>query len=248
MCSGSGSISSSLPRAPGVTAAVHGPDANPDVVGVDIRLDELLLSGGLSIGQTGRAYIVAKNGEMVAGHDPTRILQTATASWRLPTSRGLATPTSSRPGITFVRRAQETASSRSGGRRLISISSRRLPTTAGMALADYCARGRIRLHECQFAPRGVFVAHRGSPCGGVGESSWCARGYAPTGPPVRLPNASSAVQQQSAAFARLASEAACLTAAGTPPKALTETLAEATAPGEPGFAAGRPRPDIALRR
>ena len=64
-------------RAPGITAAVHGPDRDPDVIAVDIRLDAL--SGflrSLTIGRTGRAYIVARTGEMVAGPDPARLLQT----------------------------------------------------------------------------------------------------------------------------------------------------------------------------
>ena len=63
-------------RVPGVTAAVHGPDANPDVVGVDIRLDELsrFLGGLLDRADRSRLHR-AKDGEMVAGPDPTRILQ-----------------------------------------------------------------------------------------------------------------------------------------------------------------------------
>lgn len=46
---------------PGVTNAVHGPDADPDVVGIDIKLDALSkFLGGLTIGRTGRAYLVSQ--------------------------------------------------------------------------------------------------------------------------------------------------------------------------------------------
>ena len=64
-------------RAPGITVAVHGPGPDPDVIAVDIKLDAL--SGflrGLAIGRTGRAYIVAPTGEMIAGPDPSLLLKT----------------------------------------------------------------------------------------------------------------------------------------------------------------------------
>jgi hypothetical protein len=63
-------------NAPGVTAALRAPGEDADVIGVDIRLDALSrFLGGLSIGRTGRAYIVDESGALVAGPDPSRIMR-----------------------------------------------------------------------------------------------------------------------------------------------------------------------------
>jgi len=52
-------------KIPGVTAAVRGPEEDPDVIGIDIRLDELSrFLASLSIGRTGRAYIVDRTGAL----------------------------------------------------------------------------------------------------------------------------------------------------------------------------------------
>jgi adenylate cyclase len=63
-------------KVPGVTAAVRGMVENPDVIGVDIRLDELSrFLGSLSIGRTGRASIVDRTGALIAGPGSTRIIR-----------------------------------------------------------------------------------------------------------------------------------------------------------------------------
>lgn len=64
-------------RAPGITASVHGPGPDPDVIAIDIKLDALSdFLRSLAIGRSGRAYIIARSGEMIAGPDPARLLQT----------------------------------------------------------------------------------------------------------------------------------------------------------------------------
>jgi adenylate cyclase len=215
-------------RAPGVTAAVHGPDANPDVVGVDIRLDELSrFLGGLSIGQTGRAYIVAKNGEMIAGPDPTRILQNRDGQLAPANIEGIGDPDLIATWDHF--RAQ------GPGNRVIEVGDRRL-----ISIVTPLANGQdwlllITVPEAEFSGfmsansrRAAFLSLIVMALA-VGLAALLVRqGLRADRAARAVAERSSAVQQQSAAFARLASEAGMFDAAGTPPKALTETLAEAT--------------------
>ena len=216
-------------RAPGVTAAVHGPDANPDVVGVDIRLDELSrFLGGLSIGQTGRAYIVTKNGEMVAGPDPTRILQNRDGQLAPANIEGIGDPDLVATWDHFRAQGPGNRVIEVGGRRLISI-----VTPLANNGQDWLLL--ITVPEAEFSGFMSANSRRAAYLSlivvalAVGLATLLVRqGLRADRAARAVAERSSAVQQQSAAFARLASEAGMFDAAGTPPKALTETLAEAT--------------------
>jgi adenylate cyclase len=216
-------------RAPGVTAAVHGPDNDPDVVGMDIRLDELSrFLGTLPIGNSGRAYVVDKDGEMIAGPDPARILQTrdgqlaparivdigdadAAGSWDHYRTSG--------PGNRLID---------VGGERLISIVTPLAGNSQGWLLL-------ITVPEEEFSG---FVTANSRRAGllslsvvalAIGLAALLVRQGVRSERAARaLVERSEAVRQQSAAFARLATEAGEFDAAGKPPSALTETLAEAT--------------------
>lgn len=216
-------------RAPGVTAAVHGPGDNPDVTGVDIRLDAIShFLGSLSIGQTGRAYIASRDGEMIAGPDPARILQTIDGK-----------PAPAR--IEQVGDADLVASwdhyrAQGPGNRVIEVNDRRLISIvtplanngqdwllfitvpesefSGFVRANSRSAALLSLVVVALAAGlGVLLVRQGL------RADQAARVVA---------ERSTAVEQQSAAFARLAAEAGMFDADGTPPKALTETLAEAT--------------------
>jgi hypothetical protein len=216
-------------RAPGVTAAVHGPDANPDVVGADIRLDELSrFLGGLSIGQTGRAYIVSKNGEMVGGPDPTRILQNRDGQLAPANIEGMGDPDLVATWDHFRAEGPGNRVIEVGGRRLISIVT---------PLANYGQDWLllITVPEDEFSGFMSANSRRAAFLSlivlalAVGLATLLVRqGLRADRAARAVAERSSAVQQQSAAFARLASEAGMFDAGGTPPKALTETLAEAT--------------------
>jgi adenylate cyclase len=216
-------------RAPGVTAAVHGPDANPDVVGVDIRLDELSrFLGGLSIGQTGRAYIVAKNGEMVAGPDPTRILQNRDGQLAPANIEGIGDPDLVATWDHFRAQGPGNRVIEVGDRRLISI-----VTPLANNGQDWLLL--ITVPEAEFSGFITANSRRAAFLSlivvalAMGLAALLVRqGLRADRAARAVAERSSAVQQQSAAFARLASEAGMFDAAGTPPKALTETLAEAT--------------------
>ena len=216
-------------RAPGVTAAVHGPDEDPDVVGMDIRLDRMSgFLGGLSIGQTGRAYIVAKDGEMIAGPDPARILQTqdgkpvpaqidaigdadVVAGWDHYRTQG--------PGNRIIE---------ANGRRLISI-----VTPLNNNGQDWLLL--ITVPEAEFSGfvttnsrRAALLSLAVVALAGGLAVLLVRQGLRADRVAREVAERSSAVRQQSAAFARLAAEAGMFDATGAPPKALTETLADAT--------------------
>jgi adenylate cyclase len=216
-------------RAPGVTAAVHGPDNDPDVVGVDIRLDEISrFLGSLAIGRTGRAYIVDKDGEMIAGPDPARILRSqdgklvpakvdeigdpdATGSWDHFRANG--------PGDRVIEVA---------GRRLISI-------VAPLATNNQSWNLLITVPEDEYSgfvttnTRRAALASLSVVVLAIGLAGLLVRqGMRADRSARAVAERSEAVRQQSAAFARLAAEAAMFDPSGKPPPALTETLAEAT--------------------
>jgi adenylate cyclase len=216
-------------RAPGVTGAVHGPDANPDVVGVDIRLDAISrFLGGLSIGRTGRAYIAAKDGEMIAGPDAARILTTKDA--KLAPARIDETGDADLVASWDHFRAQGIGNRviEAGGRRLISI-----VTPLATNGQDWLLF--ITVPEAEFSGFVTTNSRRAALLSlvVVGLAAGLAvllvrQGLRADRAARAVADRSAAVRQQSAAFARLAAEAGEFDATGTPPKALTETLAEAT--------------------
>jgi adenylate cyclase len=216
-------------RAPGVTAAVHGPDADPDVVGVDIRLDALShFLGGLSIGRTGRAYIVSKTGEMIAGPDPERILLTRD---------GKLTPAK----IDEIGDADAVASwdhfrAQGAGDRVIEVGGRRLISIA-TPLANNSQDWLllITVPEAEFSGFVTTNSRRAAELSlivvalAAGLAVLLVRqGLRADRAAREVAERSAAVRQQSAAFARLATEAGQFDASGAPPRALTETLADAT--------------------
>jgi adenylate cyclase len=223
-------------RTPGITAAVHGPDENPDVIAVDIKLDEVShFLAGLAIGRTGRAYIVGKNGEMIAGPDPARILRTqddqlvpariheigdpeATGSWDHFRAHG--------PGDRVIEL---------GGRRLISIVAPLERNSQGWHLV-------ITVPEDEYSgfvtanSRHALLLSLSVVALAVGLATLLVRqGLRADRAARTVAERSEAVRQQSAAFARLATEAGMFDATGKPPPALTETLAEATGARRAGF-------------
>jgi adenylate cyclase len=216
-------------RAPGVTAAVHGPDKNPDIVGVDIRLDQMSrFLGSLSIGQTGRAYIATRGGEMIAGPDPAHIVQTR--GGHLVPSRIDTT------GDADLLAGWDHYRAEGPGNRVIEVRGRRLISIV-TPLAD---NGQdwllyITVPESEFSG---FVTANSRHAAllllvvvalAVGLGALLVRQGLRADRAARIvADRSRAVQQQSAAFARLATEAGMFDATGAPPKALTETLAEAT--------------------
>jgi adenylate cyclase len=216
-------------RAPGVTAAVHGPGDNPDVVGVDIRLDDISrFLGGLSIGRTGRAYIVAKDGEMIAGPDPKRILQTRDGKLEPAMIDGI--------GDADLIASWDHFRTRGTGNRVIEANDRRLISI----VAPLARNGQdwllvITVPESEFSGFVTTNSRRAALLSLVVVALAAGLAVLLVRQGLRADRAaravaerSTAVRQQSAAFARLAAEAGMFDAAGAPPKALTETLAEAT--------------------
>ena len=216
-------------QAPGVTAAVHGPGDNPDVVGVDIRLTELSrFLGGLSIGRTGRAYIVAKDGEMVAGPDPARILQTIDGKPEPARIDKIGDPDLVASWDHFRTQGPGNRVFEIGDRRLISI-----VTPLARSGQDWLLF--ITVPEAEFSgfvsanSRRALLLSLVVVALAAGLAVLLVRqGLRADRAARTVAERSRAVRQQSAAFARLAAEAGMFDAAGTPPKALTETLAEAT--------------------
>jgi adenylate cyclase len=216
-------------RAPGVTAAVHGPGDNPDVVGVDIRLDEVSrFLGGLSIGRTGRAYIVAKDGEMIAGPDPTRILQTHEGKLESARIDGI--------GDADLIAGWDHFRTEGAGNRIIEVNDRRL-----ISIVTPLARNGqdwllcITVPESEFSGfvtansrRAVLLSLVVVALAAGLAALLVRQGLRADRAARAVADRSAAVQQQSAAFARLATEVGMFDDTGSPPKALTETLAEAT--------------------
>ena len=216
-------------RAPGITAAVHGPNENPDVVGVDIRLDQIShFLGALSIGQTGRAYIATRAGEMIAGPDPSHIVQTRA---------GLLVPGRiDTTGDTDLIAGWDHFRTQGPGNRTIEVRNRRLISI----VAPLTNNGRdwllfITVPESEFSgfvtanSRHAALLSLAVVALAIGLGALLVRqGLRADRTARAVADRSLAVQQQSAAFARLATEAGMFDTTGTPPKALTETLAEAT--------------------
>jgi adenylate cyclase len=216
-------------KAPGVTAAVHGPGENPDVVGVDIRLNEISgFLGGLSIGRTGRAYIVAKDGEMVAGPDPARILQTVDGK---PVPAKIDTI-----GDPELVASWDHFRTQGPGNRVFEVGDQRL-----ISIVTPLARNGqdwllfITVPESEFSgfvtanSRRALLLSLAVVALAAGLAVLLVRqGLRADRAARAVAERSAAVRQQSAAFARLSAAAGMFDTTGTPPQALTETLAEAT--------------------
>jgi adenylate cyclase len=216
-------------RAPGVTAAVHGPDADPDVVGVDIRLDEISrFLGTLPIGSTGRAYIVDKDGELIAGPDPARILQNRDGQLAPAKIVDIGDPEAAGSWDHYRAGGPGNRVIDVGGQRLISIVTPLAGNSQGWLLL-------MTVPEEEFSG---FVTANSRRAGllslsvvalAIGLAALLVRQGVRSERAARaLVERSETVRQQGAAFARLATEAGEFDASGRPPAALTETLAEAT--------------------
>jgi len=226
-------------RAPGITAAVRGPEPDPDVVGVDIRLDALSrFLGGLAIGHTGRAYIVAQTGEMIAGPDPAKIMSLRDGK-PVPSRIDDVGDADLTAGWDYFRvNGQGTRIIESNGRRLISIV---VPLTG----AANDAKGwhlLITVPESEFSGFVTANSQNAAMLSLIVVALAAGLGVLLVRQGLRADRAdravadrSEAVRLQSAAFARMATEAEMFDAAGTPPEALTETLAEATGARRAGF-------------
>ncbi len=216
-------------RAPGITAAVHGPDPDPDVVGVDIRLDAISrFLGGLLIGQTGRAYIVAKDGAMIAGPDATRIL--------LNTGGTLAPARIDQIGDPDLVAGWDHFRAQGPGQRIIEVGGRRLISiVAPLTANDQALLLFITVPEAEFSGFVTANTRRAALLSLVVVALAAGLGVLLVRQGLRADRAartvaerSTAVRQQSAAFARLATQAGMFDATGAPANTLSETLAEAT--------------------
>nr|WP_294520972.1 cache domain-containing protein [uncultured Rhodopila sp.] len=215
-------------RAPGITAAVHGPDENPDIVGVDIRLDALSrFLGGLAIGQSGKAYIVDKDGTMIAGPDPARILQTRD-NQLVPASIGdIGDPDAAGSWDHYRAHGPGDRVIEAGGRRLISIVTP-LSGSQGWLLL-------LTVPEAEFSGFVTANSRRAALLSlsvvtlAIGLAALLVRQGLKSDRAARaVQERSEALRQQGAAFARLAAESGQFDADGRPPPALAETLAAAT--------------------
>lgn len=216
-------------RAPGITASVHGPDADPDVVGIDIKLDALShFLGGLSIGRTGRAYIVSSSGEMIAGPNPSTILREQDGKLAPAKVAEVGDPGLSGAWDHFRLEGPGTRVIDVRGDRLIAIA-----TPLGASGQDWVLV--ITVPEAEFSG---FISTNTQRAGllslvvvalALGLAVLLVRqGLRADRADRAVGERSAAVRAQSAAFARLADAAHHVGPDGTPPPALTETLAEAT--------------------
>jgi adenylate cyclase len=216
-------------RAPGVTAAVHGPDADPDVVAVDIRLDALSgFLSKLSIGRTGRAYIVTKDGELVAGPDPRQTLRTQDGQLMSARVDGI--------GDADLAASWDHFRLEGAGNRIIEVNGRRLISI----VTPLVNRGEdwqlfITVPETEFSGFVTTNSRRAALLSlivvaiAVGLAVLLVlQGLRADRADRMVAQRSEAVRVQSAAFARLTTEAGMFDAAGTASPALTETVAEAT--------------------
>ena len=220
-------------RLPGITTAVHGPGSNldstgPDVVGIDIKLDTLSgFLGGLQIGRTGRAYLVSKAGEMVAGPDPQRILRDQDG--QVAPARVEDVGDAALSGIWDHFRVQ------GAGTRVIEVAGQRLISIV-TPLGD--AQGWLLVIAVPEAEFSGFVTVNSRRAGllslvvvalALGLAALLVRqGLRADRADRAVAERSQAVRVQSAAFARLAAAAGQFAPDGTPPPALVEILAEAT--------------------
>jgi adenylate cyclase len=216
-------------RAPGVTAAVHGSGSDPDVLGVDISLDAISrFLSSLSIGRTGRAYIATKNGEMIAGPDPSHILTTKDGTLVPARIDTVGDPQLAASWDHFRAQGPGERVIESGGRKLISIVTPLAGNSQGWLLFITVPEdefsGFLTVNSQHAALLSLVVVALA-----MGLAILLVRqGLRADRAARAVAERSAAVRQQSAAFARLATEVGMFDAAGKPPIALTETLAEAT--------------------
>ena len=216
-------------RAPGITAAVHGPAPDPDVIGMDLRLDALSqFLGGLSIGRTGRAYVVAANGEMIAGPDMSHLLRTRDGKLVPAQVDEVGDADLAASWDHFRAEGSGSRIIEAGGRRLISI-----VTPLAGAAQDW--RLLITVPEDEFSGfitvnsrRAVLLSLVVVGLAAILAVLLVRQGLRADHADRAVAERSEAVRQQSAAFARLATEAGMFDTAGAPPTGLTETLARAT--------------------
>ena len=216
-------------QAPGITAAVHGPDADPDVVGVDIRLDAISrFLGGLSIGRTGRAYITRRDGRMVAGPDPAHILTRHNGT--------LAPARVDAIGDARLAASWDHFRAQGPGNRIIDVNGERMISIV-TPLADNTQGWLlfITVPEAEFSGFVAVNSRRTALLSLIVVALAAGLAVLVVRQGLRADRAarvvadrSTVLRQQSAAFARLAVEAGMFDADGRPPAALTETLAEAT--------------------
>ncbi len=230
-------------RLPGITTAVHGPGAKldatgpdaasslapgPDVVGIDIKLDAISgFLGGLQIGRTGRAYLVSKAGEMVAGPDPGRILRNRDGQVVPARVEEVGDAALSGSWDHFRVQGAGTRVIEVGGQRLISIVTP-LGDAQGWLLV-------IAVPEAEFSGFVTVNSRRAGVLSlvvvalALGLAALLVRqGLRADRADRAVAERSQAVRLQSAAFARLAAAAGQFAPDGTLPPALVETLAEAT--------------------
>ena len=206
-------------KAPGITAAVRGSGDNPDVVGVDIRLNEISkFLGGLSIGQTGRAYIVAKDGELIAGPDPARILQSHDGTLEPARIDSIGDANLVASWDHFRTQGPGNRVFEVGDRRLISIVTPLAKNGQDWLLV-------ITVPESEFSgfvtanSRRALLLSLVVVALAIGLAVLLVRqGLRADRAARTVAERSAAVRQQSAAFARLAAEAGMFDAAGTPPQ------------------------------
>jgi len=214
---------------PGVTAAVRGPNDDPDVIGVDIKLDELSnFLGSLSIARTGRAYIVSPAGEMIAGPDPARIMRLGDSGLEPVRIDDMGDADLAAAWDHFRIQGSGSRVIEAGGRRLISIATPLAGAIGGWLLM-------ITVPEAEFSGFVAVNSRHGAELSlvvillAVGIAVLLVRqGLRADRADRAVAERAAALARQSAAFARLAQEAGKFDEAGRPPPALTETLAEAT--------------------
>ena len=199
------------------------------MVGIDIRLDAMSrFLGALSIGKTGRAYIVAKTGEMIAGPDPTHILHDQDGK--------LAPAKVAEVGDANLTASWDHYRVEGAGTRVIDLQGERLISIATplisngedwllvISVPEAEFSGFVSVNSRRAALLSLVVAALA-----IGLAALLVRQGLRTDRADRaVAERSEAVRQQSNAFARLALEAGQFEPDGTPPKALIETLAEAT--------------------
>jgi adenylate cyclase len=216
-------------RIPGVTAAVHGPDDDPDVIGIDIKLDELSrFLGSLSIGRTGRAYIVSPTGEMIAGPDPALIMRQGKDGPEPVTIDDVGDADLAAGWDHFRVQGPGSRIIEAGGRRLISIAT---PLAGGIGswlliitVPEAEFSGFVAVNAVHAAELSLIVILLA-----LGLAVLLVRqGLRADRADRAVAERAAALARQSAGFARLAQEARHFDEAGRPPPALTETLAEAT--------------------
>lgn len=216
-------------RVPGITAAVRGPGAEPDVLGIDIRLDAFSrFLGELRIGRTGRAYLVSATGGMIAGPDPKRIVRERAGALAPATVEEVGDPWLAAGWDRYRVQGPGTRVVEVGGERLISIATPVAGAAPGWLLV-------IGVPEAEFSGFVTANFRRTAVLSLVVVALAAGLAVLLVRQGLRADRAdraaadrAEAVRRQGAAFAELAAAAARFDPDGTPPEGLAEALAEAT--------------------